>query len=122
MTQRNSRSPIAARLSSDLTGADLASEAARAAHLAEKLAQQDEGAARGDAGALSVEEEEELVGLLTKNKRLSGKDSDDEDSDSDGEGIRESRRGGRGAPEEMRKEAVDKLEAELREMEAKAKK
>ena len=108
----------------DLTGADLASEAARAAHLAEKLAQQDEGAARGDAGALSVEEEEELVGLLKKNKRwLSGKDSDDEDSDSDGEGILANLAAeDEELPEEMRKEAVDKLEAELREMEAKAKK
>ena len=108
----------------NLTGADLASEAARAAHLAEKLAQQDEGAARGDAGALSMEEEEELVGLLKKNKRwLSGKDSDDEDSDSDGEGILANLAAeDEELPEEMRKEAVDKLEAELREMEAKAKK
>ena len=108
----------------DLTGADLASEAARAAHLAEKLAQQDEGAARGDAGALSVEEEEELVGLLKKNKRwLSGKGSDDEDSDSDDGGILANLAAeDEELPEEMRKEAVDKLEAELREMEAKAKK
>ena len=108
----------------DLTGADSASEAARAAHLAEKLAQQDEGAARGDAGALSVEEEEELVGLLKKNKRwLSGKGSDDEDSDSDDEGILANLAAeDEELPEEMRKEAVDKLEAELREMESKAKK
>ena len=108
----------------DLTGADLASEAARAAHLAEKLAEQDEGAARGDAGALSVEEEEELVGLLKKNKRwLSGKGSDDEDSDSDDGGILANLAAeDEELPEEMRKEAVDKLEAELREAEAEAKK
>ena len=71
-----------------------------------------------------MEEEEELVGLLKKNKRwLSGKDSDDEDSDSDGEGILANLAAeDEELPEEMRKEAVDKLEAELREMEAKAKK
>ena len=74
--------------------------------------------------AMSVEEEEELVGLLKKNKRwLSGKDSDDEDSDSDGEGILANLAAeDEELPEEMRKEAVDKLEAELREMEAEAKK
>ena len=79
------RSPIAARLSLWTSRARTWRARRRGPRISRKLAQQDEGAARGDAGALSVEEEEELVGLLKKNKRwLSGKDSDDEDSDSDG--------------------------------------
>ena len=50
-------------------------------------------------------------------------DEYDEDSDSDGEGILANLAAeDEELPEEMRKEAVDKLEAELREMEAKAKK
>ena len=71
-----------------------------------------------------MEEEEELVGLLKKNKRwLSGKGSDDEDSDSDDGGILANLAAeDEELPEEMRKEAVDKLEAELREAEAGAKK
>ena len=65
-----------------------------------------------------------FVGLLKKNKRwLSGKGSDDEDSDSDDGGILANLAAeDEELPEEMRKEAVDKLEAELREAEAEAKK
>mmetsp|Transcript_4110 Transcript_4110/g.11094 ORF Transcript_4110/g.11094 Transcript_4110/m.11094 type:complete len:653 (-) Transcript_4110:52-2010(-) len=105
----------------DLTPAGAMSEASRAAELAEKLADREAEGGKANDGGLSKEEEEELVGLLKKNKRwLGGGGSDDEDGDDDGdEGILANLAAEDDQlPEELRPDAVDKLEAELKAAEA----
>ena len=67
---------------------------------------------------------QELVGLLKRNKRwLGGGGSDDEDGDDDGdEGILANLAAEDDQlPEELRPDAVDKLEAELKAAEAETK-
>lgn len=108
----------------DLTPAGAMSEASRAAELAEKLADREAEGGKANDGGLSKEEEEELVGLLKRNKRwLGGGGSDDEDGDDDGdEGILANLAAEDDQlPEELRPDAVDKLEAELKAAEAETK-